>query len=271
MTEDLKGKADYTSALKLVASGGANTEEGAKKAIQLLDAALRAGLSPSDQAMAYKTMGDKYVVVEDIPASYSSIKQALTIKKNLTVSAEEEKIIWLHAYDMMGIVAANIEPDDATEGIKLYDEVIEFTDHPRAHLNIGVLYAQSNDKDKACSHWEYIINNEDKLKKYESYYKDRESAIGNLNIAKKKPTAEKSGCFIATAVYGDTLSPEVAYLRQYRDSVLNTSKIGRAFTQLYYFVSPSLATVISKSHLLKTVIRKSILNPLISFLKRHHQ
>jgi len=81
MSEDFKGEADYTAALKMVASGRANTNEGAENAIQLLKAALRDGISPSDQAMAYKTMGDKYVLLDDIQASYSSIKQALTIKK----------------------------------------------------------------------------------------------------------------------------------------------------------------------------------------------
>lgn len=270
MVDDFKGKTNYTAALKLVASGQANTEEGATKVIQLLKVALRDGISPSDQAMAYKTMGDKYVLLDDIQASYSSIKQALTIKKTLSISDEEEKNIWHHAYEMMGLVASNIEPNDAGGAISLYKEVIAFTDHPQAHLNIGVVYAQNDDKDQACQQWEYVVNNEDKLKKYKSYYKNRESAINNLNIA-KKPAEMKSGCFIATAVYGDVLSPEVACLRHYRDTVLNATKTGRAFIKFYYFTSPSIASVITKSDLLKSVVRKSLLDPLVALLKVHYQ
>lgn len=264
MAEEFRGKADYIAALKLVASGGANTKEGATKAIELLKAALRDGISPSDQAMAYKTMGDKYVFLDDIQASYSSIKQALTIKRTLSVSEEEEKAIWYHAYDMMGIVAANMEPDDTDGGIRLYKEVIDFTDHPRAHLNIGVLYAQNNDKEQACQHWEYIVNNEGKLKKYESYQKDRESAIDNLGIA-KKPASKKSGCFIATAAFEGQFTPEVTFLRRFRDCVLYSSRKGRAFIKVYYLLSPPIAKVISMSTLLKRVSRE-ILKPMIKLL-----
>ena len=126
-------------------------------------------------------MGDKYALLHEFNESYSSIKQALTIKRTLSVSEEEEVVIWYHAYDMMGLVASNIEPDDADAAIRLYKEVIEFKDHPKAHVKIGILYyAQKYDKEQACQHWEYVVNNEGKLKKFERYHKDRESAIDNL-------------------------------------------------------------------------------------------
>lgn len=82
--------------------------------------------------------------------------------------------------------------------------------------------------------------------------------------------AEKSGCFIATAVYGDILAPEVVCLRQYRDTVLNVTKAGRTFITFYYFISPPLAQVLSNSGLFKGVIRKCILDPVVSLVKRHH-
>jgi len=171
---------------------------------------------------------------------------------------------------MMGLVASNIEPDDADGGIRLYKEVIEFTDHPRAHLNIGFLYAQNNDKEQACQHWDYIVNNEGKLKKYVSYKKDRESAMDNLRIA-KKPPSKKSGCFIATAVYGDVMAPEVICLRYYRDTVLIGTKTGRAFVEIYYKISPVLAAFISKSIFLRMIIRKSVLGPLVSILTSRYK
>lgn len=83
----------------------------------------------------------------------------------------------------------------------------------------------------------------------------------------EEKTPEKSGCFIATAVYGDIMASEVVCLRQYRDNILNLTTTGRAFIKLYYFVSPPLAAIVSKSRVLKIVIRTFILKPLILLLK----
>lgn len=54
------------------------------------------------------------------------------------------------------------------------------------------------------------------------------------------PTA-KSGCFIATAVYGDHDHAQVLALRQFRDQRLMPHRLGRAFVSGYYRVSPPLA------------------------------
>ncbi len=83
--------------------------------------------------------------------------------------------------------------------------------------------------------------------------------------------SEKSGCFIATAVYGDIMTPEVLCLRRFRDSVLNGTITGRAFIKSYYFISPAIATFIAESGLLKTVIRRFILDPFVCFVKRHYK
>lgn len=82
--------------------------------------------------------------------------------------------------------------------------------------------------------------------------------------------SDKSGCFIATAVYGDIMTPEVLCLRRFRDTVLNTTKSGRAFIKPYYFISPAIAAFIAESGLLKTVIRRFILDPFVCFAKRHY-
>jgi len=44
----------------------------------------------------------------------------------------------------------------------------------------------------------------------------------------------KKGCFIATAVYGDINAPEVQTLREFRDSVLMNSDLGRRIVDWYY-------------------------------------
>jgi hypothetical protein len=50
--------------------------------------------------------------------------------------------------------------------------------------------------------------------------------------------AQRSGCYIATAVYGTYESRELWVLRRFRDETLATSSLGRVFISAYYAVSP---------------------------------
>lgn len=81
----------------------------------------------------------------------------------------------------------------------------------------------------------------------------------------------KSGCFIATACYGDYNAPEVLVLRQYRDEKLLKSFFGKGFVRFYYFVSPFFASLISKSKRIKQPIRHYFLAPIVSKLRSKNQ
>jgi RNA polymerase subunit RPABC4/transcription elongation factor Spt4 len=76
----------------------------------------------------------------------------------------------------------------------------------------------------------------------------------------------KSGCFIATACYGDYNAPEVLILRQYRDDKLLKSFFGKYFVKLYYLISPYIASLIAKSERLKKSVRHYFLAPIVSKL-----
>ena len=80
---------------------------------------------------------------------------------------------------------------------------------------------------------------------------------------------QKSGCFVATACYGDYDATEVLLLRNYRDTVLLKTTFGRSFVSIYYILSPPIARFIDKSELLKAFIRKNILAPIISKIKKN--
>ncbi len=67
------------------------------------------------------------------------------------------------------------------------------------------------------------------------------------------------GCFIATAAYGSILEPQVALLREFRDSYLLTNAMGRKFVDYYYSYSPPLADFIGQSELLKLLVRTALL------------
>lgn len=73
----------------------------------------------------------------------------------------------------------------------------------------------------------------------------------------------KSGCFVATACYGDYNAKEVLVLREFRDTILLNSSIGKVFVKYYYIISPSIAKIIEKSSILKSIVRKGILAPIV--------
>jgi hypothetical protein len=75
------------------------------------------------------------------------------------------------------------------------------------------------------------------------------------------------GCVIATATYGSSAAPEVAYMRYVRDRLIGSTPTGRAlviaFNAFYYSWSPSLARIIAASGALRAVFRVLLL-PLVA-------
>ena len=82
-------------------------------------------------------------------------------------------------------------------------------------------------------------------------------------------TVTKSGCLIATATFESELSPEVQFLRGFRDNtVLSTfagSNFMEVFNRFYYSFSPSVASTISDHGALRGVM-KIVLYPLVGIL-----
>ena len=78
----------------------------------------------------------------------------------------------------------------------------------------------------------------------------------------------KSGCFIATACFGDYNAPEVLVLRSFRDTQLLRNPFGKLFVEFYYATSPFLAKIILKSDRLKIIVRHYFLNPIVTILRR---
>jgi outer membrane protein assembly factor BamE (lipoprotein component of BamABCDE complex) len=76
-------------------------------------------------------------------------------------------------------------------------------------------------------------------------------------------------CFVATACYGDYNAPEVLVLRNYRDNVLLKTNLGRTAVKVYYRISPPIARFLEKSVLLKKLIRKNLLAPIVSKIKQN--
>jgi len=68
-----------------------------------------------------------------------------------------------------------------------------------------------------------------------------------------------SKCFIATAAFGSPLHPAVGMLRDFRDTYLLTSGIGRTFVDWYYRVSPPLAAAIAPHAYARVIVRVLLL------------
>lgn len=76
----------------------------------------------------------------------------------------------------------------------------------------------------------------------------------------------KEGCFIATAAFGSYFEKHVQVLRAFRDNVLMTTALGRAFVEFYYEYSPSIAAVIANNEPLKMVVR-GVLTPIVYMIE----
>ena len=78
---------------------------------------------------------------------------------------------------------------------------------------------------------------------------------------------KKGICFIATAVFGSPLSPELSYFRNFREILLKHD-IGKSAVKVYYLTSPLLANLIIKSKRLRAVCRITFVIPALLLVKR---
>jgi len=90
-----------------------------------------------------------------------------------------------------------------------------------------------------------------------------------LTSAIQSFSVQQSGCFIATATYGSELSPEVQFLRGFRENQVKTTFTGRqfisTFNSIYYTFSPAVASAIVNNDPLRKVM-KGVLQPLMIVL-----
>lgn len=66
---------------------------------------------------------------------------------------------------------------------------------------------------------------------------------------------QKSGCFIASAVYGDYRHPDVEKIRQFRDNTVKHLPLGNTFIRFYYWASPGLSVHLVKHKKICQIIK----------------
>lgn len=72
----------------------------------------------------------------------------------------------------------------------------------------------------------------------------------------------RSGCFVASHVYGSPTHPDVLLLQMLRDRFLLRSVTGRALVATYYIASPHLIRMMPAGGLVSLLLRQALLRPL---------
>lgn len=85
--------------------------------------------------------------------------------------------------------------------------------------------------------------------------KSNEEQKGN---ERQNAPGKKTGCYIATCVYGSYDSPEVLVLRRYRDYTLARTWYGRMFIRAYYVISPLLVRHFGEKKWFKTLWERKL-------------
>ena len=109
-------------------------------------------------------------------------------------------------------------------------------------------------------------------------YKNSDAVLQTvLDFANTRPiiqastgTANKKGCFIATAALDSEIHPHVQFLREYRDKVLLKSSHKKQFEEIldwYYRYSPHVAEAMNRDRNLKHVMKYMIVYPIVFSLK----
>ena len=101
----------------------------------------------------------------------------------------------------------------------------------------------------------------------EDHYKKIKKYDPSYQCSKDFGKSKKSGCYIATAIYGSYDCPPVWTLRRYRDYILTNSWYGRIFIRVYYSISPTLIKWFGNTHWFRRIWKK-ILDYIVDGLKK---
>jgi hypothetical protein len=88
-----------------------------------------------------------------------------------------------------------------------------------------------------------------------------------VDECRAKFTPKKSGCFVATAVYGTDQHDNIVVLSDFRDRFLLKHTLGQLFVKAYYRVSPSIARVVERSLVLRWAVRTVLIMPVAALAR----
>ncbi len=87
---------------------------------------------------------------------------------------------------------------------------------------------------------------------------NKKDSSNSKTIKNSSNKQKKSGCYIATLVYGSYDCPEVWTLRRYRDYILGKTWYGKLFVHIYYFISPKLVKYFGKMKIFQRFFKSKL-------------
>lgn len=129
------------------------------------------------------------------------------------------------------------------------------TSFPGYNLMVGVQKLDKDDKKNAT--W---------LAKNSNITISFETSRGSKSIS-SQGSKQKSGCFIATAVYGDFEAPQVRTLRAFRNNYMEKTTLGRLFIRIYYRISPPIASHINR-HSVQCIFVRKVLDAVVKIIEK---
>jgi tetratricopeptide (TPR) repeat protein len=264
----------------------AQHEHDAKELIRKLEEALKLGLPQDDEVIARFMLGETYSVLlrhkpqEALPMTQELRRAVQEMETAVIIDSQEGYGKFLDrlnsarlqrlAGDYM-IISQRTQQDQGTDYairyVKQKLELFDYLPNPPSLLllNLGELYESKGETANARAIFMKVL--ESAKNPVDGFDSEVRRSIESRIQQTKSQEKKKSGCFIATAVYGNENAPEVEALRRLRDQLLIRSRMGRAFIIFYYLVSPSIAMVIKPSEHAKSFIRTILLRPAFWLIK----
>lgn len=155
---------------------------------------------------------------------------------------------------------------------QIFDSVFRAIQFTKVGLNFGAEESFMKKQITLIDTFLKIINSEiheEKKRLLNSFRSTIITEISKIDQTYTAPESPKSGgCFIATTIYQSESHPKVVELRNFRDTFLMKSKSGRELISIYYKYSPQISSKLLGRTTINTLIKKTILEPLIWLIKK---
>lgn len=157
-----------------------------------------------------------------------------------------------------GALAKSQEKRNAQQALTLLDKSVATFDNPNSRYMKAIILNSLGQKEVALNELNYVL----------AKFQDDPIYLEARTLKDEIENPPKKGmCFVATAAYGSPHAPEVILLSRFRDEVLLNSKFGILFVSFYYWISPPLASLISKVAFLRVTTRIFLITPILRLLK----
>lgn len=162
-----------------------------------------------------------------------------------------------------GAIGSFEQSEFLLDAIVAVQEALQVRFDPATALRLAALRHAKGDVGEARALCENVLSAEELE---DALRADAEALLAC--ISQSSPLGKDSRCFVATAAMGSADAFEVMALRRFRDRVLSCNRPGRVLIAAYYRASPPLARLIARHDILRSLIRRLMVQPLARLVAR---